>query len=64
MLQGIEYCIVNIMSDLSAMDGLEPLGAKILVLSIESNEYFIQSLQTVKRFVEDTSYGFYSLTNA
>lgn len=51
------------MSDLSAMDGLEPLGAKILVLSIESNEYFIQSLQTVKRFVEDTSYGFYSLTN-
>lgn len=45
------------------MDGLEPLGAKILVLSIESNEYFIQSLQTVKRFVEDTSYGFYSLTN-
>lgn len=52
------------MSDLSAMDGLEPLGAKILVLSIESNEYFLQSLQTVKRFVEDTSYGFYSLTNA
>lgn len=52
------------MSDLSAMDGLEPLGAKILVLSIEGNEYFIQSLQTVKRFVEDTSYGFYSLTNA
>lgn len=51
------------MSDLSAMDGLEPLGAKILVLSIESNEYFIQSLQTVKRFVEDTSCGFYSLTN-
>lgn len=51
------------MSDLSAMDGLEPLEAKILVLSIESNEYFIQSLQTVKRFVEDTSYGFYSLTN-
>lgn len=42
------------MSDLSAMDGLKPLGAKIRVLSIESN---------VKRFVEDTSYGFYSLTN-
>lgn len=38
-------------------------GSLILVLSIESNEYFIQSLQTVKRFVEDTSYGFYSLTN-